>query len=183
MTHNRSNHWCLPIGLVFQVCWKSVERRGYLAFTGNVNVDLALRCQRTRFSQCARENLKEGPIWWKIDTKGQLRGGETDIRVVIGCRSFELPFFPWPLAKESKTTVRVCLSSHDMLRQEASWKRKFLRSSSTIVMSYKSINRSTTVALALYQTIKHYFPLWIHNRGTHLSSQLPQFPIQFLRCY
>lgn len=34
------------------------------------------------------------------------------------------PFFPWPLAKKSKTTVRVCLSSQDTARQEASWTRK-----------------------------------------------------------
>lgn len=35
-----------------------------------------------------------------------------------------LPFFPWPLEKKSKTTVRVCLSSQDTARQEASWTRK-----------------------------------------------------------
>lgn len=32
-----------------------------------------------------------------------------------------LPFFPWPLEKVSKTTMRVCLSSQDTARQEASW--------------------------------------------------------------
>lgn len=35
-----------------------------------------------------------------------------------------LPFFPWPLEKVSNTTVRVCLSSQDTARQEASWTRK-----------------------------------------------------------
>lgn len=35
-----------------------------------------------------------------------------------------LPFFPWPLEKVSKTTVRVCLSSQDTARQEASWIRE-----------------------------------------------------------
>lgn len=34
----------------------------YLVLRGDVNIDLALRCQRTCISKRAREHLKEGPV-------------------------------------------------------------------------------------------------------------------------
>lgn len=40
----------------------SLVREHYLVLRGDVDVDFALRCQRTRVSKCAREHLKEGPV-------------------------------------------------------------------------------------------------------------------------
>lgn len=60
-----------------------------------------------------------------------------------------LPFFPWPLAKLSKTTVRVCLSSQDTDRQEASWTRK------RQVRSHFLEEQDIRMELELYQDSKN----------------------------